>query len=83
MGSSTKFIDFFVHDMLDYAVLNNNEKNFTKNINVVNAKHVVNEVIEIMFDKIEMKNITVKVKMIGFDEDEIKYLIKTDEKRLQ
>ena len=61
MASSTKFIDFFVHDMLDYAVLNNNDKNFTKNISVSNIKSVVNEVIEIMYDKIEMKNIKVKI----------------------
>jgi len=34
MGSSTKFIDFFVHDILDYTILNKDEKNFTKNITI-------------------------------------------------
>jgi len=32
MTSSTKFIDFFVHDILDYTILNKDEKSFTKNI---------------------------------------------------
>ena len=29
--SATKFIDFFVHDILDYTILNKQQKNFTKN----------------------------------------------------
>ena len=34
MSSATKFIDFFVHDMLDYTILNKDDKNFIKNITV-------------------------------------------------
>jgi hypothetical protein len=30
--SASKFIDYFVHDMLDYTILNKEEKNFTKTI---------------------------------------------------
>lgn len=30
MHSSSKFIDYFVHDMLDYTVLSNDKKNFVK-----------------------------------------------------
>ena len=30
MNSSSKFIDYFVHDMLDYTVLSNDNKNFFK-----------------------------------------------------
>ena len=37
MVSATKFLDFFVHDMLDYTILNKDEKNFTKNIAVSNV----------------------------------------------
>ena len=59
MSSSTKFIDFFVHDMLDYTILNSNEANFTKNISVSNIKNVLNEVIEIMNDKVQMKAINI------------------------
>ena len=36
MGSATKFIDFFVHDILDYTILNKDEKNFNKNITCFN-----------------------------------------------
>ena len=30
MGSACKFIDFFVHDILDYTLLNKESKNFMK-----------------------------------------------------
>ena len=30
MTSATKFIDFFVHDILDYTILNKDQKNFIK-----------------------------------------------------
>ena len=30
MNSSSKFIDYFVHDMLDYTILSNDKKNFIK-----------------------------------------------------
>jgi hypothetical protein len=36
MTSATKFIDFFVHDILDYTILNKDSKNFTKNIDIFN-----------------------------------------------
>jgi hypothetical protein len=32
LSSSSKFLDFFVHDILDYTMLNNNETHFNKNI---------------------------------------------------
>jgi CheY-like chemotaxis protein len=30
MSNSCKFIDFFVHDILDYTILNKDSKNFIK-----------------------------------------------------
>ncbi len=30
--SASKFIDYFVHDMLDYSILNKEDKNFMKTI---------------------------------------------------
>lgn len=36
MDSATKFIDFFVHDILDYTILNKDGTNFTKNISLFN-----------------------------------------------
>ena len=59
MVSATKFLDFFVHDMLDYTILNKDEKNFTKNIGVANVKVVLNELLEMMNDKVQMKNISI------------------------
>jgi signal transduction histidine kinase len=34
LTSSVKFVDYFVHDILDYTILNKEEKNFTKQISV-------------------------------------------------
>ena len=81
MVSATKFIDFFVHDMLDYTILNNAEKNFIKNVTISNINSVVNEILETMNDKVKMKNIKVATKFLGFQSDE-KALVKTDQKRL-
>ena len=79
MTSSTKFIDFFVHDMLDYAILNNSEKIFMKNIIVSNIKDVIEEVTIILNDKLTMYNITLEVLFKGFTHNDLaNYLIKTD-----
>jgi signal transduction histidine kinase len=80
MFSATKFIDFFVHDILDYTILNKQEKNFTKNMIVMDVREAINEIMEIMNDKIEMKTIDIKQTYRSFDE---KYALKTDFKRLQ
>lgn len=45
--SATKFIDFFVHDMLDYSILNQQDKEFTKDITKFNVVDAVNEIREI------------------------------------
>lgn len=34
MFSATKFIDFFVHDILDYTILNKQAKNFVKHFSI-------------------------------------------------
>ena len=36
MTSSAKFIDYFVHDMLDYTVLTNDKNNFVKDLQEFN-----------------------------------------------
>ena len=66
MTSASKFIDFFVHDILDYTLLNKNAKNFIKNMTVFDIKTCVNEIIEIQEDKINMKNISIKITFSGF-----------------
>ena len=59
MGSATKFIDFFVHDLLDYTILNKDDKNFTKNFTIFNIKMAISEIIETLEDKVKLKNIAV------------------------
>lgn len=79
MFSATKFIDYFVHDILDYTILNKQEKNFTKNDVVLDVREAINEIMEIMNDKIEMKAIDIQPYYRRFNE---KYFLKTDFKRL-
>ena len=74
MVSSTKFIDFFVHDILDYTILNKDSKNFTKNITVFNIKYAVDEIVDSLNDKIKIKRLSIETIMIGFEpEDEDKH----------
>jgi len=77
MNSATKFVDFFVHDILDYTILNKDEKNFTKNITLFNVRTAVNEIVESLEDKIKLKDINVETRYVGFDNEELP-LIKTD-----
>ena len=60
MDSATKFIDFFVHDILDYTILNKDGTNFTKNISLFDVKGAVSEIIQILDDKVKMKDIVVE-----------------------
>ena len=46
--------------MLDYSILNKEEKNFMKNINSFDIKEAIEEIIEILEDKIQMKSIQVE-----------------------
>ena len=45
--SASKFIDYFVHDMLDYSILNKDEKKFTKTLEKFNIQDAIKEIIEI------------------------------------
>ena len=64
--SATKFIDYFVHDMLDYSMLNEDEKKFTKDITIFDVKDAVNEILEIVEDKVTFKNLESNVVYNGF-----------------
>ena len=55
MGNATKFIDFFVHDILDCTILKKNSLNFTKNLTIFNIKLAIEEIIDILSDKVELK----------------------------
>jgi len=41
LTSAAKFIDFFVHDILDYTILNKEEKNFAKEFTVFDLRDAV------------------------------------------
>ena len=79
MQSASKFIDFFVHDVLDDTILNKDSKNFIKNSNNFNLKEAINEINHILEDKSVMKKVNVEIKFVGFDD----LIVKTDKKRLQ
>ena len=82
MTSACKFIDFFVHDILDYTILNEEDRNFIKESEVLDIKEAIDEIMEIQEDKIKMKNIRVKSYFYGFSEAG-NYLVKSDQKRIQ
>ena len=45
--SASKFIDFFIHDILDYTLLNKKETNFSKSCVPFNIKLAIKEILEI------------------------------------
>lgn len=57
MTSSAKFIDYFVHDMLDYTVLTNDCANFTKIVTLFDIRTAIEEIYQILEDKANMKEI--------------------------
>ena len=80
MTSSAKFIDYFVHDMLDYTVLTNDKNNFVKDLQEFDVQDSIKQILKILEDKAIIKGIQTSIEMIGFESD---YRIITDQKRLQ
>ena len=78
MKSSTKFIDYFVHDMLDYTILTNKSQNFIKDIAQFDLEECIQEIHEILEDKLKMKNIKLEVDLKGFG---LNTQVMTDQKR--
>jgi signal transduction histidine kinase len=87
MSSAAKFIDYFVHDMLDYTILNKEEKNFAKDMTNTDIRITIDEIVEIQRDKAKIKDINIQISYKNFQQfensDKINYLVKTDQKRLQ
>ena len=79
--SAAKFIDYFVHDILDYTILNKDGKNFIKNPKIFDMRDAIEEIVVIQMDKIEMKQITIEKHFFGFTDED--FLVKTDIKRMQ
>ena len=78
MISAVKFIDFFVHDILDYTLLNKKDRNFVKDCSIFNIQTATMEILSILEDKAKMKSIKVRTVYEGFENN----FIKTDAKRL-
>ena len=57
MASSANLIDYFVHDILDYTILTNDTKNFTKDISVFDIRECVEQILVMFEDKVNMKQI--------------------------
>jgi len=92
MVKAGKFIDYFVHDILDYSILSRDDKNFTKDITCFDVREAIEEILEIMDDKAKMKQIGLQAFYTFFPslpmaiddiEEDICYVIQTDRKRLQ
>ena len=66
MQNCVKLIDYFVHDMLDYTVLQNDNENFIRDITSFDVSECINQIYEILEDKIKMKQIKVKISLSGF-----------------
>jgi hypothetical protein len=50
INQAIQFIDFFVHDILDYSVLNNKEKNFVAQNSFFDVKEAVEAILDIQID---------------------------------
>ena len=57
MTQAAKFIDFYVHDILDYTLLNKNENGFVKQMEIFDMQKCVSEICMILSDKADMKSI--------------------------
>jgi CheY-like chemotaxis protein len=76
--SAASFIDFFSHDILDYTMLNQKTINFVKNMANFDIRVAIREIIEILEDKLKMKDIRMETDYIGFDGCD---LVNSDKKR--
>jgi len=70
-----------VHDILDYTILNKEDKNFVKNFALFDIRDAMNELKDILNDKIILKDIQVEIHFVQFNQEE-HFIIKTDQKRL-
>ena len=60
MKTAGQFIDFFIHDVLDYSVLNNQSKNFIKSPECFEIREAITTVVQMVEDKTLMKKIEIK-----------------------
>lgn len=85
---SGKFINYFVHDILDFSVLREDGHKFVKNETVFDIRDCIKEIISLQEDKAALKGIEVVSlfeefpQRLQMGESGPCYLVKTDQKRL-
>ena len=77
--SSQKLLSFIVHDMLDFAQIN--QGNFRKNVHEFNLKDAIDELTNIQMLKAEVSGVELIVKMKEFPRNN--YLVQSDQQRIQ
>ena len=82
MQHATKFIDFFVGDILDYSILNEGTENFKKQCKTFDLRKAITTVVDMVQDQSEMKTISIKTDLQYKDLGTKSHLVNTDEKRL-
>jgi dihydroneopterin aldolase len=80
--SACNFIDFFVHDVLDYTMLYKNAKNFVKNMELFDVKEAVQDIVQILEDKMNLRDIGCKLTLHDFGDADHSTIVKSDQKRL-
>ena len=78
------FIDFFVHDILDYTLLSKEQTKFHKDITKFDIREAVTQIVNILIDKINLKEIKLKMRFLDFPkiargmQKQTNYIVKTD-----
>ena len=67
MGNQTSLIDFFVHNMLDYSILLNNDESFTKDNTNFDIHECMKEIYALLVDKVRYKKINLSIDSEGFE----------------
>ena len=78
MGNQTGLIDYFVHNMLDYSILFNNDETFTKEKNNFDILLCMKEIYALLEDKVNFKEIKLSINVDGFEDTKF---VNTDKKR--
>ena len=59
------YIDFFLHDMLDFSVLSEKAENFVRTIENIDLEETFNFMYEIFHEKLELRKIKMKFELSG------------------
>ena len=73
-------MDFFVHDILDYAVLQKQTNNFIKDLKIFDIGEMIQEIIDILQSKISIKDLEITKVFENFEVmgQLVNYRVKSD-----